>query len=64
MDLLRAGETPELLALGRPAALLLSPHGERFMFQGSDSEDATRDPDPVLPSMGSGEAPLYAPFSV
>jgi hypothetical protein len=43
--------------------LELSPQGERLRFQLSDSDDATRDPEPVLPSIESDDVPAYAPFS-
>lgn len=60
----RAGDTPELLACGTVEALAsVVPHGERCIFQESDSEDATRDPDPVFPSMMSWGGFVYVPFS-
>lgn len=52
MDRFRAGDTPELRPCGRLA--VFSPHLERLEeIQLSVSEDGTREPEPVLPSMGS-----------
>lgn len=51
-DFFRDGETPELRACETPA-VVLSPQRARLRFQLSDSDDATREPEPVLPSMGS-----------
>lgn len=61
-DLFRAGETPELRTWGM-LLVGLSPHGVRLIFQLSVSDDATREPDPVLPSIRSDGAPMYVLFS-
>lgn len=45
--------------------VVLSPQGERVSSQGSVSEEATREPEPVLPSRGPEAVfPVYVPFSV
>ena len=62
MDLFRAGETPELRTWGM-LVTLESPHGVRLRFQLSVSDDATSEPDPVLPSIGSEGPPINALFS-
>jgi hypothetical protein len=51
-DFFREGETPELRTCETPA-VVLSPQRARLRFQLSDSDEATREPEPVLPSMES-----------
>jgi hypothetical protein len=61
VDLLRAGDTPELL----PEAMFEAPEsrqGVRVKFQPSES-DGTRDPDPAFLSMVSEGVVIYVPFS-
>jgi hypothetical protein len=62
IDFFRDGETPELRTCATPA-VVLSPQRARLRFQLSDSEDATREPEPVLPSMGLVDVPMYVLFS-
>lgn len=62
MERFRAGETPELLTWGMVPDVL-SPHAGR-VGRHSVSESATREPEPVLPSGTSAEAPASVLFSV